>query len=67
MKHSNCKDCQIYDEIIDGCMTPCDEDIPDDKHFCIKYKYPAGIPEEIWKGKKVCPYHKKFSTDDNLL
>ena len=65
-KTSRCRSCVHYDELIDGIKLPCDEDIPDDTHFCDKYGYDK-IPTNVWKGKKDCPYYEKSATNDNLL
>lgn len=53
MKHKNCKNCLGYDELLDGILTPCDDEAAWKLHYCMAYK--QGIPAEIWKGKKPCP------------
>lgn len=53
MKHKNCKNCMIYDELLDGLLAPCDEEEAWELHYCTAYK--SGIPKGIWKGKEPCP------------
>mgnify|MGYP000115569560 CR=1 FL=1 len=55
MACTNCKDCLLYDELIDGILTPCDEEWK--CHFCIAYQ--NGIPEAVWKRRKSCPDYIK--------
>lgn len=52
MNHKNCSNCLVYDEVIDGVLTPCDEEAALNKHYCTAYK--TGIPDKIWKGQSAC-------------
>lgn len=52
MKHENCKKCLVYDELIDGILTPCDDEKAWKQHYCTAYM--SGIPDRIWKGKIAC-------------
>lgn len=57
-EYPNCKDCIEYDEIMDGILTPCDDEEAWNRHYCLSYK--EGIPENIWKGKERCPEYIKL-------
>lgn len=53
-KDIKCKGCLFYDEVEDEIGRMYNENGPL-YHYCDVYK--EGIPEEIWKQKKVCRYY----------
>ena len=46
MKHENCENCLVYDELMEGILAPCDEEEAWKLHYCLSYE--KGIPKEIW-------------------
>ena len=54
MKHENCENCLVYDELMEGILAPCDEEEAWKLHYCLSYE--KGIPKEVWSGKDACPH-----------
>ena len=34
MKHENCENCLVYDELMEGILAPCDEEEAWKLHYC---------------------------------
>lgn len=38
MKHENCENCLVYDELMEGILAPCDEEEAWKLHYCLSYE-----------------------------
>ena len=65
MKHENCENCLVYDELMEGILAPCDEEEAWKLHYCLSYE--KGIPKEIWSGKNACPYRIEPESSERTI